>query len=133
MPSRIIRAVAAQSSTVPSNWEYFEGPTTGVGVEYWLRNAADALEAYVCDDQGELRIEITEVPGNIEKPRAKVILVDWDTEGVDPTEEDVVEIADSQGNCRLATVTAYPVTAITDLAETNTLAALQAARIEGIP
>jgi hypothetical protein len=68
MSSRIIRAVAVRSGTAPRNWEYFEGPTTGVGVEYWLRNTADALEAYVCDDQGELKIEIGEVLDDIEKP-----------------------------------------------------------------
>jgi hypothetical protein len=68
-----------------------------------------------------------------DNPRAKVILVDWDTDGVDPTAEKVVEIADSRGDCRLATVTEYPVASLTDLAGTNALAALQAAGIEGIP
>jgi hypothetical protein len=68
-----------------------------------------------------------------DNPRAKVILVDWDTEGVGPTEEEVVEIADSRGNGRLATVTEYPVASLADLTGTDTLAALQAARIEGIP
>jgi hypothetical protein len=62
MPSPIIHAVAVRTDTASGNWEYFDGPTTGVGVEYWLRNGADALEAYVCDDQGELTIEIIEIP-----------------------------------------------------------------------
>jgi hypothetical protein len=66
-------------------------------------------------------------------PRAKIILVDWDTEAIDATEEDVVEIADSRGDGRLAAVTAYPVAPLADLAGTDTLAALQAAGIEGIP
>jgi hypothetical protein len=67
-----------------------------------------------------------------DNPRAKVILVDWDTDGVCPTEE-VVEIDDSRGDCRLATVAEYPFASLTDLAGTATLAALQAARIEVIP
>jgi hypothetical protein len=62
MSSPILLAVAVQSGTAPGNWDYFDGPRTGVGVEYWLRNAVDSLEAYVCDDQGELTIEITETP-----------------------------------------------------------------------
>ena len=62
MPSQIILAVAAKTGTAPNDWDYFDGPTTGVGVEYWLRNAIDYLEAYVCDDQGELTVEITNIP-----------------------------------------------------------------------
>lgn len=68
MPSRIIRAVAVKSGTAPGNWNYFDGPTTGVGVEYWLRNVVHSLEAYVCDDQGELTIEINETPGEFNAP-----------------------------------------------------------------
>jgi hypothetical protein len=62
MPAQIILAVAAKTGTASSDWNYFDGPTTGVGVEYWLRNTLAFLEAYVCDDQGELTIEITEIP-----------------------------------------------------------------------
>ena len=62
MPPQIILAVAVKTGTAPGNWDYFDGPATGVGVEYWLRNAVDSLEAYVCDDQGELTVEITNIP-----------------------------------------------------------------------
>jgi hypothetical protein len=61
MQSPIILAVAAQTGTAPGNWEHFDGPATGVAVEYWLRNTVESLEAYVCDDQGELTIEITKI------------------------------------------------------------------------
>jgi hypothetical protein len=63
MSSQIARAVATQSGTHPRDWQYIDGPATGVGAEYWLRNAVDALEAYVCDEQGELTIEIHKTPG----------------------------------------------------------------------
>jgi hypothetical protein len=61
MPSPVIRAVAVQTGTAPGNWEHFDGPATGVGAEYWLRNTVESLEAYVCDDQGELTIEVTRI------------------------------------------------------------------------
>jgi hypothetical protein len=65
-----------------------------------------------------------------DNPRAKIIKVDWDTEGCDPTEKGIVEITDLLGNSRLAAVAEYPLLPLEELAETETLAALEAAGID---
>ena len=56
----IKRKVAQETGTNAKDWDFIDGPTTGVGVEYWLRHKT-GLEAYVCDDQGEIKITIQEV------------------------------------------------------------------------
>lgn len=53
---RFRKAIAEQTDTHYSDWEYIDGPETGVGVEQWFRNKHTGQEAYVCDDQGELSI-----------------------------------------------------------------------------
>lgn len=45
---------ASNSDTEACDWEYIDGPETGVGAEYWLRNEDACLEAYICIDQGEV-------------------------------------------------------------------------------
>lgn len=54
-------AVAAKSGTKSQDWTYIDGPSSGVGAEYWLRHPS-GLEAYVCIDQGEMTVSISE-PG----------------------------------------------------------------------
>lgn len=46
--------VAERSGTSAADWEFTDGPETGVGTEHWLANDAASLEAYVCVDQGEV-------------------------------------------------------------------------------
>jgi hypothetical protein len=61
----ITAIVAAQSDTKPADWDFINGPESGVGVEYWLRNQKCGLEAYVVFDQGELTTcEITSTKEN---------------------------------------------------------------------
>jgi len=54
----IRRQVAEASGTNTRDWTHIDGPSTGVGVEFWLRHSR-GHEAYVVSDQGELRISIT--------------------------------------------------------------------------
>lgn len=52
--------VAQETNTVATNWDYLDGPATGVGSDYGLRNDTQRQEAYVCIDQGEVvTLEIT--------------------------------------------------------------------------
>lgn len=50
----IQKIVAANSNTNSADWEFIDGPASGVGVDYWLLNRKESLEAYVCVDQGEV-------------------------------------------------------------------------------
>ena len=62
----IIKQVAEHTQTDYSEWEFSEGPETGVGEEYWLFNAARNLTVYVCIDQDEitsLQVQGTEDDG----------------------------------------------------------------------
>jgi len=52
-----LEALCKQTGTTPDEWEAIDGPETGVGVEYWFRHG-DGREAYVCDDQGEIRVDV---------------------------------------------------------------------------
>ena len=63
-------------------------------------------------------------------PAMVVILCDWDCEGSDPSEDDIVEIPDGRGGTQLAAVAEYPVSPLTDLAGTETDAALKAAGLD---
>ena len=63
MATTVQQAVAAKSGTRPQDWTYIDGPSSGVGVEYWLRHPS-GLEAYVCVDQGDTTVSIGE-PGGL--------------------------------------------------------------------
>jgi hypothetical protein len=54
----IRQAVSQATNTRSKDREFIDGPETGVGVEYWLRHK-DGREAYVCDDQGVVNIQVT--------------------------------------------------------------------------
>jgi hypothetical protein len=62
MFSRVLIAVAERSNTPMEQWEFISGPESGVGTEFWLRNAQAGLEAYVCQDQDDLTVAITAIP-----------------------------------------------------------------------
>jgi hypothetical protein len=66
-------------------------------------------------------------------PAATVVLADWDCDGCDPSDDGIVEIADGHDGTQLAAVAEYPVLPLTDLAGTETEAALKAAGIELTP
>lgn len=63
-------------------------------------------------------------------PTIAVALVDWDTEGSDPSENDIIEIPDGRGGTQLAAVAKYPVLPLTDLTGTEADAALKAAGLD---
>jgi hypothetical protein len=63
-------------------------------------------------------------------PAITVARVDWDTEGCSPSDNGIVEIADGRGGTQLAAVAEYPVLPLTDLAGTETEAALKASGLE---
>lgn len=58
MPSDSLLEVCLETQTEPEDWVSIDGPETGVGVESWYRHS-DGTEAYVCDDQGDISVEVT--------------------------------------------------------------------------
>jgi hypothetical protein len=62
-------------------------------------------------------------------PAISVVLADWDTEGCDSSDDGIVEIPDGRGT-QLVAVAEYPVSPLTDLAGTETEAALKAANFD---
>lgn len=54
----ILRELCEQTGTKKKDWESIDGPETGVGVELWFRNKKTGEEAYCCDDQGSITIEV---------------------------------------------------------------------------
>jgi hypothetical protein len=63
--------------------------------------------------------------------RTKLIKVDWDTDGSDPTDAGIVEITDQNGRCRFVSVVEYPALPPARLAGTDVLAAMSAAGFAG--
>ena len=66
-------------------------------------------------------------------PAINIVACDWDTEGSDPSDDGIVELPDGRGGTQLANVAEYPVLSFTDLAGTETEAALKAAGLELMP
>lgn len=54
----IKKALIEQAGGSEEDWEYMEGPDSGVGVDYWFYNDATGQEAYVNVDQGEYTVEV---------------------------------------------------------------------------
>jgi hypothetical protein len=63
-------------------------------------------------------------------PAITVALVDWDTEGSDPSDDGIVEIPDERGGTQLAHVAERAVEPLEQLAGTETEAALKAAGLD---
>lgn len=59
---RFRKAIAELTDTAYYDWDYIDGPETGVGIEQWFRNKHTGQEAYVCDDQGVLTVSLSEKP-----------------------------------------------------------------------
>ncbi len=56
--------VAEASGTNTRDWTHIDGPSTGVGVEFWLRHRR-GHEAYVVSDQDEVTISISGPEGRL--------------------------------------------------------------------
>jgi hypothetical protein len=54
----VIHTVANRTYTKAADWDYIDGPYTGVGIEYWLRNNKTGEEVYYCDDNGYVIVEV---------------------------------------------------------------------------
>ena len=65
-------------------------------------------------------------------PGARLILTDWDAEGSDPNNKNLVEIEDRQGRHQCVFVTDFPIAPLTDLSGTDTGHALDKAGIRYI-
>ena len=61
-------------------------------------------------------------------PAITVALVDWDTEGCDPSDNGIIEIPDGRGGTQLANVAEYPVQPLEQLTGTETEAAPESGR-----
>lgn len=53
-----LQKLCEETDTKAEEWEVLDGPTTGVGAEYWFRHE-DGREAYVVNDQGEITYAIS--------------------------------------------------------------------------
>ncbi len=58
--SNVKKAVAEKTGTNVRDWQYIDGPTTGVGIEFWLHNNKTGVTVYYCDDQGNVSISVSE-------------------------------------------------------------------------
>ncbi len=58
MPGDCLAQLCDETDTEPEDWEPMDGPTTGVGEEYWYRHH-DGREAYICDDQTDITVEVS--------------------------------------------------------------------------
>ena len=54
----IVKILAQVTGTAEDDWEYLDGPESGVGVDYWLRDRRSGAEAYANLDQDHLTISI---------------------------------------------------------------------------
>jgi len=48
-----------RTGTSANDWEFMDGPDSGVGVDYWLRHKPTGKETYVNDDQGSVTVDCT--------------------------------------------------------------------------
>ena len=46
-----------KTGTRSDEWEFLDGPDSGVGVDYWLKHQPTGREAYVNDDQGHVTVD----------------------------------------------------------------------------
>lgn len=54
-----LKAIAAShTNTEEQDWEFFDGPDSGCGVDYWLRHNTLPIEFYSNCDQGEWSHEV---------------------------------------------------------------------------
>ncbi len=61
--SESLKKLCRETGTAEKDWTEIDGPETGVGVERWFRHS-DGREAYACDDNGHITIEVNEQDQN---------------------------------------------------------------------
>jgi hypothetical protein len=107
--------------SIPEVMDEYGNPTIG---EFFVAKEASSTAApkIILNMSGGL---VQEVFGS--DPAITVALVDWDTEGSDPSDNGMVEIPDERGGTQLAHVAECGVEPLEQLAGTETEAALKAA------
>lgn len=110
--------------SIPEVMDEYGNPTIG---EFFVakQKAATGAPKIVLTMDGGLVQEVF-----ASDPAITVALVDWDTEGCDPSDGGIVEIPDERGGTQLAHVAECPVEPLQQLAGTETAAALKAAGLD---
>ena len=109
--------------SIPEVMEEYGSPTIG---EFFVAKQKAALAP---------KIVLTMDGGLVQEvfasdPAITIALVDWDTEGCDPSDNGIVEIPDERGGTQLAHVAECSVEPLEQLADTETEAALKAAGLD---
>lgn len=55
--------IAERTGTEADDWEEFDGPESGVGVDYWYAHKVHGWQAYVVVDQDDVSISVTDEEG----------------------------------------------------------------------
>jgi hypothetical protein len=73
-PSSILQKLAFLTNTHEDDWEYLDGPDSGVGVDYWFRHRTTGAEAYANLDQDHLTVSVEgRNPGSAGFPEIPVV------------------------------------------------------------
>ena len=56
--------IAERTGTEAVDWEEFDGPESGVGVDYWYGHKELGWQAYVVVDQDDVSISVTDEDGD---------------------------------------------------------------------
>ena len=56
--------IAERTGTQAADWEEFDGPESGVGVDYWYGHKDLGWQAYVVVDQDDISISVTDAEGD---------------------------------------------------------------------
>lgn len=57
---KVQRDVAEYTGTAPDEWEFIDGPSTGVGVEHWLYNEMTDQTVYYVNDNGYITMSLVD-------------------------------------------------------------------------
>ena len=55
-----IKLIAEETGTNASSWELIDGPDSGTGIDYWVKNKDTGMEVYVNIDQEEVSISYSD-------------------------------------------------------------------------
>jgi hypothetical protein len=56
--SSVLKEVAKQTGTKPSDWVAINGPDSGCGVDFWFAHKLTGRQVYANMDQGEISVEV---------------------------------------------------------------------------
>lgn len=56
--------IAQRTGTEADDWEEFDGPESGVGVDYWYGHKTLGWQAYVVVDQDDVSISVVDEDGD---------------------------------------------------------------------